>query len=81
MGRSNRFADMNGVYVHTEATRKEQPVIRLWHTSGEPNGCRRQLIPRFKWFVEAEGKFISETWQHMEEQFAALEDTLETSPT
>ena len=45
---------------------------------GRPNGCRRQLIPRF---AEAEGKFIVETRQHMEEQFVALEDQLETSPT
>jgi hypothetical protein len=42
------------------------------------NGCRRQPILRF---AEAEGKFIVETRQHMEEQFAAWEDQLETSPT
>jgi hypothetical protein len=31
MGRSNRLADMNDVYVHTKIARKEQPVIRLQH--------------------------------------------------
>ena len=78
MGRSNRFADMNEVYVHTEIARKEQSTIRLWHTGGGPNGCRRQPIPRF---VEAKDKFIAEIQQHMEKQFVALEDQLETSPT
>jgi hypothetical protein len=40
-----------------------------------PNGCHRQPIPRFS---KKEGKFIAKTRQHMEEQFAALEDQLET---
>ena len=78
MGRSNRFADMNEMSMHTKTTRKEQPAIRLWHMSGGPNGSRCQPI---SWFAKAEGKFIAETRQHMEEQFAALEDQLETSPT
>jgi hypothetical protein len=69
---------MNEVYLHTEATHKEQPKIRLWHTGGESNGCCRQPILLF---VEVEGKFIAKTRQHIEEQFAALEDQLETSPT
>jgi hypothetical protein len=64
---------MNKVYVHTETTRKEPPAIRLL-----PSGCHHQPIPRF---AEAEGKFIAETRQQMEEQFAALEDQLETLPT
>jgi hypothetical protein len=42
------------------------------------NGCRRQPIPRF---VKEEGKFIIEIRQYMDEQFAALEDQLETSLT
>jgi hypothetical protein len=61
--------------VHMEAARKEQPAICLWHMGGGSNSCRRQPISRF---AEAEGKFIAETRQHMEEQFAALEDQLET---
>jgi hypothetical protein len=69
---------MNEVYVHTKEKRKEQSGIHLWHTGGGLNGCRCQPIPRF---TEAEGKLIAETRQHMEEQFAALEDQLETSPT
>ena len=31
MGRSNRLADMNEVYVHTKTTHKEQPAICLRH--------------------------------------------------
>jgi hypothetical protein len=31
MGRSDRLADMNEVYVHTKTTRKEQPAICLRH--------------------------------------------------
>jgi hypothetical protein len=31
MGRGNRLADMNEVYVHTKTRHKEQPTIRLWH--------------------------------------------------
>ena len=69
MGRSNRFVDMNKVYVHVETTRKEQPIIHLWHMGGGPNGCHRQPILRF---VEAEGKFISETQQHMDDQFVRI---------
>ena len=64
--------------MHTKTTRKEQSAIRLWHMDSGLNGCRRQPIPRF---AQAEGKFIAETRQHMEEQFAALEDQLETTPT
>ena len=78
MERSNRFADMKEVYVHTEIARKEQPTIRLWHMGGGPNGCRRKPLSQF---AVAEGKFITETEQHMEEQFVALEDQRETSPT
>ena len=31
MERSDRVADTNEAYVHMEASRKEQPVIQLWH--------------------------------------------------
>jgi hypothetical protein len=31
MGRSNRFADMNEVYMHMKIALKEQPTIRLLH--------------------------------------------------
>jgi hypothetical protein len=31
MGRSDRLADMNEVYVHTKTARKEQPAICLRH--------------------------------------------------
>jgi hypothetical protein len=78
MERSNHFAEMNDVYVHTKIAHKEQLVICLWHMGSGLNGCRRQPIPRF---AEAGGKFIAETRQHMEEQSAALEDQLETLPT
>ena len=64
--------------MHAEIARKDQPAIHLWHTGGGPNGCRRQPISLF---AKAKGKFIAETRQHMEEQFVALEDQLETSPT
>jgi hypothetical protein len=57
MGRSNHFADMNEVYVHTETAHKEQPAICLRHMSGGSNNCRCQPRPRF---VEVEGKFIAE---------------------
>ena len=63
--------------MRTETTRKEQPAIHLWHMGGRPNGCCCQPIPRF---AKAEGKFIAETRQYMEEQFVALADQLETSP-
>ena len=61
-----------------EIVRKEHLAILLRHMSGGPNGCRHQPILRF---AEVGGKFITETRQHMEEQFATLEDQLETSPT
>ena len=61
-----------------KTTCKEQPAICLWHIGSGPNGCRCQPIPLF---AEAEGKFIAETQQYMEEQFVALEDQLKTSPT
>jgi hypothetical protein len=64
--------------VHTKTAHKEQPAIRIWHMGSGPNGCRLQPIPLF---AKTEGKFITETQQHMEEQFEALEDQLETSPT
>ena len=38
MGRSNRLADMNEVYVHTKTSRKEQPVIRLQHMEEKFSG-------------------------------------------
>jgi hypothetical protein len=78
MGRSNRFADMSEVYAHTETTRKEQLAILLQNMNSGPNGCRRQ--PRLQ-LAEAEGKFNVEPWQYKEDQFRALEDQLETSPT
>jgi hypothetical protein len=31
MGRGNRLADMNEVYVHMKTARKKQPAIRLRH--------------------------------------------------
>jgi hypothetical protein len=78
MGRSNRFADMNEVYVHTKTARKEQPAICLWHMGRGPNDCRRQ--PRLQSAV-AEGKNNAETRQYKEDQFWALEDRHEASPT
>jgi hypothetical protein len=78
MGRSNRFADMNEVNMHMEIARKEQPAIHLCFMGDGLNDCHRQPILQF---VEAEGKFIIETRQHMEEQFAELEDQLETLAT
>ena len=38
MGRSDRLANMNEVYMHTKIARKEQPVICLWHME-ERFGC------------------------------------------
>ena len=38
MGRSNRLADMNEVYVHTKTAHKEQPAIRLQHMEGKFGG-------------------------------------------
>jgi hypothetical protein len=78
MGRSNRFADMYEVYTHTETARKEQPAIRLRHMGRGPNDCRRQ--PRLQ-FAVAEGKTKAETRQYKEDQFRALEDRCEASPT
>jgi hypothetical protein len=78
MGRSDCLADMNKVYVRIEATHKEHPVIHLKHIGGGPNGCRRQPRPRFG---EVEGKFITDRWQHMEEQFAAMGDQIEAFTT
>jgi hypothetical protein len=69
MGRSNRFADMNEVYVHIETIHKEQPAIRLW-----PKGCRRQPRPRF---TEVEGKSNAEPWQYKEDQFQTMRDQIE----
>ena len=71
MGKGNRFANMNKVYVHTKTARKDQLVTRLWHMSGGPNNCRCQPRPRF---MEAEGKFIAERWQYKEDQFRAKGD-------
>ena len=69
---------MNEVYAHMETIRKEQPAIRLRHISSGPNGCHCQ--PRSR-FVEAKGKSNAELWQYKEDQFRALKDQLETSPT
>jgi hypothetical protein len=78
MGRSNRFADMYEVYAHAETTSKEQPATRLRHMGRGPNDCRRQPRPQF---AVAEGKTKAETWQYKEDQFRALEDRSEASPT
>jgi hypothetical protein len=78
MGMSNRFADMNEVYVHTETTCKEQPAIRLRHMGRGPNDCRRQPRPQF---AVAEGQTKAETQQCKKDQFWALEDQCEASPT
>jgi hypothetical protein len=73
MGRSNRFANMNEMYVRMKIACKEQPAILLWHMSGGPNGCRRQPIPRF---VEVEGKSIVEHWLYKEDQFKVMRDQI-----
>jgi hypothetical protein len=78
MGRSNRFADINEVYAHTKTVCKEQPAIRLRHMGRGPNDCHCQ--PRLQ-FVVAEGKTKAETWQSKKDQFRALEDRREASPT
>jgi hypothetical protein len=78
MERSNRFVDMYEVYTHTETTRKEQLAIRLRHMGRGPNDCHRQ--PRLQ-FAVAEGKTKAETRQYKEDQFRALEDRCEASPT
>ena len=74
MGKSNRFAEMDEVYVHMETTRKEQPAICLRYMSGGSDNCRRQ--PRLQ-LAEAEGKFIAKCWQHEEDQFRAMWDQIE----
>jgi hypothetical protein len=78
MGRSNCFADMNEVYAHTETSHKKQPTIRLLHMGRGPNDCRRQPRPQF---AVVEGKTKAETQQYKEDQFRALEDRHEASPT
>jgi hypothetical protein len=78
MGMSNRFTDMYEVYAHAETTCKEQPAIRLRHMGCGPNDCRRQPRPQF---AVAEGKTKAETRQYKEDQFRALEDRSEASPT
>jgi hypothetical protein len=78
MGRSNRFADIYEVYAHMETARKEQPAIRLRHMGCGPNDCRRQPRPQF---AVVEGKTKAETRQYKEDQFRALEDRCEASPT
>ena len=74
MGRSDRLANMNKVHVCTETTRKEQSAIRLRHMSGGPNGCHRQLRPRF---AEAEGKSNAEWWQYKEDRLRVMKDQIE----
>ena len=78
MGRSNRFVDMNEVYTHTKTARREQPTIHLQHMGRGPNDCRRQPRPQF---AVVEGKIKVETRQYKEDQFRALEDRCEASPT
>jgi hypothetical protein len=78
MGRNNRFTDMNEVYAYMETTYKEQPTIRLRHMGRGLNDCRRQPRPQF---VVAEGKTKVETREYKEDQFRALEDRHEASPT
>jgi hypothetical protein len=78
MGRSNRLANMNEVYAHIEIAHKEQAAIRLRHIGGGPNDDRHQ--PRLQ-LVVAEGKSKAETRQYKEDQFRALEDRCEASPT
>jgi hypothetical protein len=78
MKRSTRFADKYEVYAHTETTRKKQPAIRLWHMGCGPNDCRHQPRPRF---AVAKGKTKAKTRQYKEDQFQALEDRCEASPT
>ena len=74
MGKSDNLADMNEVYVRTKTTRKEQPVIRLQHMNGGPNGCCHQ--PRL-WFAEAKGKSNAEWWQYKEDRLRAMRDQIE----
>jgi hypothetical protein len=74
MGRSNRFVDINEVYIHTEIAHKEQPAIRLQHMSSGPNNCCSQPRPQF---AEGEGKFIAEHWQYKEDPFRAMRNQIE----
>jgi hypothetical protein len=69
---------MKEVYAHTETARKEQLAIHLRHISDGPNYFRCQ--PRLR-FAMAEGKSNAEPWQYKGDQFRALEDQLEASPT
>jgi hypothetical protein len=78
MGRSNRFANMYKVYAHTETARKEQPTICLRHMGHGSNDCCRQPRPQF---AVTEGKTKAETQQYKDDQFPALEDRCEASPT
>jgi hypothetical protein len=74
MERSNRFLEMDEVYMHMETTHKEQPAIRLRDMSGGSDSCHRQPRPRF---TEKEGKSIVERWQHKEDQLWAMRDQIE----
>jgi hypothetical protein len=64
--------------VHTETTCKELPAICLWHMGRGPNDCHRQPRPQF---AVAEGQTKAETRQCKKDQFRALEDQCEASPT
>jgi hypothetical protein len=61
-----------------EIAYKKQLAIRLWHMGRGPNDCCCQLRPQF---TVAKGKTKVETWQYKEDQFRALEDWHEASPT
>ena len=74
MERSNRFANMNEMYVHAETSCKEQLAIHLRHMSGGPNSCCRQ--PKLR-FAKAEDKFTAEHWQYKDDQFRAIRDQIE----
>jgi hypothetical protein len=69
---------MNEVYAHTETAHKKQSAIRLRHMGRGPNDCRCQ--PRSQ-FAVVEGKTKAETRQYKDDQFRALEDRHEASPT
>jgi hypothetical protein len=69
---------MNEVYAHTETACKEQPTIRLRCMGRGSNDCHHQPRPQF---AVAEGKTKAETQQYKEDQFCALEDWREASPT
>jgi hypothetical protein len=69
---------MYEVCAHTETACKEQPAIRLRHMVRGPNDCRRQPRPQF---AVAKGKTKAKTRQYKEDQFWALEDRREASPT